>query len=128
MPRSPRSTTRQTRTAGSRPGRSAARVISATLGGVTAVAPVVVTPATLIELAIDATTTALPIGQARCRSPRIGRYTGDGTSQDVTGEVTWSSSAPSLIAVSNAANHAGVVTALLPGAAVVTAIARRYVG
>jgi hypothetical protein len=94
-------------------------IVSATVGTVGATSTVSVVPAALKFISIQPSDVVLmPMGMARLRA--IANYA-DGTTFDVTDSATWTSSAPMTVAVSNAAGSAGVVRALQPGFANVTA-------
>lgn len=93
--------------------------VRAQLGTVTASAVITVTAATLDHLEVTPTAVNLPLGSTQ-RFVATGRYT-DGTAQDLTTQATWTSGAPAVIAVSNAAGNEGQGTALSQGSAIVTA-------
>ncbi len=87
--------------------------LSATYQGVTGSATLTVTAATLVSVQVTCTPPTVPVGvPADCRAAAL--YS-DSTSRDVTGAATWTSSTPSVAAVSDAAGSKGVVTSLAAG-------------
>ncbi|MBJ6727719.1 Ig-like domain-containing protein [Geomesophilobacter sediminis] len=88
-------------------------------GAVVATTGVTVTPATLISLALNPIDFTLPLGTTRTLMA-TGTYS-DGTTQDLSRSVTWSSSAPDVAQVSNASGTVGKVTPLTTGGATITA-------
>jgi len=79
----------------------------------------VVTSATLVSLAVTPSTVSVPAGLTQ-QLTASGTFS-DGTTQDLTAQAAWSSSAPQVADVSNAPGSAGQVTAVQAGSAVVTA-------
>lgn len=74
---------------------------------------------TLLELAVEPATLALQQGEAVALTAR-GTFS-DGRDETVTEWATWTSSDPDVATVSDAAGSRGVVTAIAPGSATVTA-------
>jgi hypothetical protein len=101
---------------GASPGSA---TVTASFGGISDNATVTVTSATLLSIAVDPATIALPAGLSR-QVTVTGTFS-DGTTQDLTALATWSSSAPAIASVSNAMGSAGLVSLLAPGHATVTA-------
>ncbi len=93
--------------------------VSATLGSVSGSAPLTVTPATLVSIAITPTSSTLPNGDTR-QFTATGTYT-DGTTQNLTSMVTWSSGTPSVAAISNASGSNGLATATAQGSTTLSA-------
>lgn len=94
-------------------------VITATCSTQQATATLTVTPAQLMSLTLMPASVSLPLGtQTRLRADGV---FSDGTTQDVTTQVAWSSDAPAVAQVSNAAGTEGQVTALTLGNATVHA-------
>ena len=91
-------------------------VISAASGGVSGSAPLTVTTATLSTIAVAPAAPAIAAGQTR-QLTATGSYS-DGTSQDLTSSVAWTSATPAAATV-NAAT--GVATGVAPGSSVITA-------
>ncbi len=87
--------------------------ITATLGSVAGSTLLTVTPATLVSIAV---TPALPsiTNRSTQQFTATGSYT-DGSTQNLTTAVTWSSSAPSIATISNAAGSNGVATGAAVG-------------
>ena len=89
--------------------------ISATFTGVSGVAPLNVSSATLSSISVTPASAVLaPTTSANCVA--TGTFS-DGSTQVITNIVTWTSSAPNLASV----NRAGKVTAQSPGNATITA-------
>ncbi len=80
---------------------------------------VAVTPAELTQLAVTPSPVTAPSGVTRPLSA-TGTFT-DGTTQVMTGLVTWASDDPSVVAVSNASGSQGLLTTMAPGSASVQA-------
>jgi uncharacterized protein YjdB len=93
--------------------------ITAALGAVSASAAVTVTPAELASLALAPAATSLPVGLTEQLSA-TGTFT-DGSTQDLTAQVSWLSSDDAVAATSNAPGSEGLVSAVSPGSAIVTA-------
>jgi uncharacterized protein YjdB len=89
--------------------------ITAMAGTVSGSAPLTVTAPTLASLAVSPATATLPVGQS-LQFAGVGTLT-DGTTQDVTSAVTWTSS-NALVAGLSAA---GLITTLSPGTVTITA-------
>ena len=87
--------------------------------GVTASAPLTVTAAALASIAVTPSNTSVPLGLSQAFTA-AGTYT-NGTTQDLTSAVTWSSSAAAVASVSNAAGSRGVATALANGSTTINA-------
>jgi hypothetical protein len=79
-----------------------------------------VTAAALTAIAVSPSDPAVALGTAQAFTA-TGSFT-DGSSQDLTGAVTWSSSDPGVAAVSNAPGSAGQATGAGIGSAVITAL------
>ena len=92
----------------------------ATFQGKTAQSALTISPATLQSLAITPTSGApLQVSGTRQFMAK-GTYT-DNSVQDLTAQVNWSSSDPTKLAISNAADNHGLATALTAGNVTVTA-------
>lgn len=93
--------------------------ISATLLGVSASVALNVTGAALTSIAVEpGTATVARYSQISMRA--IGNFA-DGTTQDLTGQVAWTSVDPAIVTVSNASHSRGLATAQGPGTTMVTA-------
>ncbi|MHB8876990.1 MAG: beta strand repeat-containing protein, partial [Myxococcaceae bacterium] len=90
-----------------------ATTISATLGGVAGSTGLTVSAATLTVLSISPQDRAIAEGTTQ-QYTATGGYS-DGSSQDLTGQVSWSSSATAVATISNSGTSKGLVTALAPG-------------
>lgn len=93
--------------------------IGASLGSVATSMPVSVSPATLVSLAIEPAAPSSGIGQT-LQLTALGTFT-DSSVRDLTASVTWASSSPLVVLVSNATGFRGRATALLLGSSQVSA-------
>jgi hypothetical protein len=73
--------------------------ISAAVGGINGVATFNVSPAALVSISVSAKNSSLPLGSTE-QLTATGTYT-DATTKDITGSVTWTSSAPGVVSVSS---------------------------
>lgn len=96
-----------------------ATLLHARLGGVTASTTITVTGAALVSIEVSPATATVAAGLHRAFVAR-GSWS-DHSTQDVTERVTWTSSAPAVAAVSNAAGSHGLATGLTAGTATITA-------
>jgi uncharacterized protein YjdB len=94
--------------------------VGATLNGVSASTPLTVTPATLTSLEISPIRPSIALG-TNLQFTATGIYT-DGSSQDLTTDVTWSSSDSTAATISNAAGSKGLVISVAPGTVTVGAV------
>src|SRR5574341_1202354 len=85
-------------------------------GGFGQTATVTVTPAELVTLSITPPAPTIPKGQSQ-QSTATGIYT-DGTSRDLTGEASWTSSDGSVATITS---PGGLATAVSPGQVMITA-------
>ncbi|HVV81990.1 MAG TPA: Ig-like domain-containing protein [Kofleriaceae bacterium] len=92
--------------------------VHATLGAVSGSAPVVVTAAVLTSIAVSPDPGAVPVG--RTLAMRADGTYSDGSVVDITASVTWTTSTPALLSVSNVVPR-GVVTGLATGIGAVRA-------
>jgi uncharacterized protein YjdB len=94
--------------------------IAASVGSIaSAPVPLGVTAATLASIAVSPTNANLALGYAMSFSA-TGTYT-DGSTQSLTSQVTWTSSAGGVATISNASNSAGVATSVAQGSTNITA-------
>lgn len=93
--------------------------IAASLSGHTGTATLTVTQAQLVSLAVTPVNVARPLGIA-AQFSATGTYT-DGTTQDVTDQVTWASSQPGIATISNAATTHGLASPAGVGATSISA-------
>ncbi|MBL8935994.1 MAG: Ig-like domain-containing protein, partial [Archangium sp.] len=94
--------------------------VTAVFNGVTGTTTHTISNASLVSLAIA----PAPVSVAQGASVTLvatGSYS-DGSTQDLTTSVTWSSSATGVAQVSNASGSQGLVTGVSPGSTVVTAL------
>ncbi|WP_198152144.1 beta strand repeat-containing protein [Granulicella tundricola] len=90
-------------------------VVTATLGGTTVMLPVTIGNATVTSITITPANPSLAAGTSQ-QLTATATYS-DGSTQDLTNAVTWSSSDPGAVSV----NTTGNITAAQPGTATVTA-------
>lgn len=93
--------------------------ITATLGGISGSTPLTVTAATLIAVEVTPTAASLAVGTSRTFAA-TGIFS-DNTRQDLTADVTWSSSAPTVASVSNAEGSRGLAAGLTVGVTTIRA-------
>jgi RHS repeat-associated protein len=98
-------------------GQSVGQVtITATVQGLSATATLTVTPPVLATLALSPSTPTRNVGEP-LQFQALGTLT-DGTTQDLTGAVTWSSSNPEVATITS---PGGLATLLAPGSTTITA-------
>lgn len=93
--------------------------ISATRGTIVGRASLTVTDATLVSIAVTPPTATVPKGLTE-EFTATGTYT-DGSTKDITSEVTWSSSATAVATVSNAVGEQGTARGVEAGTATIRA-------
>ncbi|HEX2574134.1 MAG TPA: Ig-like domain-containing protein, partial [Polyangia bacterium] len=93
--------------------------ILATFNGVTGSVPLTVTPAVLVSIAVTPTTPRVILG-LNLTFVATGLYT-DGSTRDITPQVTWTSSDPSIATISNASGSRGRATGLAGGQTTIVA-------
>jgi trimeric autotransporter adhesin len=98
------------------PGSS---TITASMGGVQGSTSLTVTAASLVSIGITPMGSSIASG-LKSQFTAIGTYT-DNSTQNLTAQVVWASSDPSVAALSNASGFDGIGSALSPGAVTVTA-------
>ena len=100
------------------PGSS---TVSATFGGVTSNnSNVTVTPATLVSIAVTCHESMSVVKGLTKICTATGTYT-DGTTADITSQVTWNSSNTGVATISNAGGNAGTATGVSVGSSNITA-------
>jgi hypothetical protein len=88
--------------------------------GVSGAAALTVTPATLVSVAVRCAASTLPLGgSTQCTA--MGAFSDGGPQRDITQRVTWASSDPSAVSLSNATGSSGLATALATGTSTITA-------
>ncbi|HUI46754.1 MAG TPA: Ig-like domain-containing protein [Nitrospirota bacterium] len=93
--------------------------ISATKGSVSGSTTLTVTPATLASITVTPTNPSIAKGTTQ-QFMATGTFS-DNTTQDLTVDVVWSSSASSIAGISNTAGSMGLVTAAAAGSTTITA-------
>ncbi len=93
--------------------------ITATLAGVQGSTTATITPAVLTSITIDPVDPSIAKGTS-VQLTATGNFS-DGTTEDLTAQVSWTSSDSNTAQVSNAADSKGLVTGLATGVAVITA-------
>ena len=93
--------------------------ISATLGAASGSTTLTVTAATLVSIGITPPSSSIAKGLTD-QFTAMGTYS-DNSTQNLTTQVAWSSTDPTVASVSNASGYEGLGTALNPGSATVTA-------
>lgn len=96
-----------------------ATAIAATVDGITGATGLGVTAAVLQSIQVTPVDPSIPVGMQR-RFTAVGTYS-DASQQDLTAEVTWTSSDVTRVTVSNASGFEGTATAHALGQAAVTA-------
>ena len=96
-----------------------AATIGAALGSVSGSVTLTVTPATLVSLTVIPANPGIAKGTTQ-QFTASGAYT-DNSTQDLTSAVSWSSSDPSVAAISNAAGSNGLAATLATGSVSITA-------
>lgn len=95
--------------------------ITATFGGMSGSEDLVVTDAVLASIVVTPANPSVPAGMTQAFTA-MGVFS-DASQQDITARVTWSSSAPAIAPVSNAAGSKGLASAIAGGSATITASA-----
>ena len=80
----------------------------------------IVTPATLVSIAITSATPSIALGTSQAFTA-TGTYS-DSSVQNLTTQVTWNSATLAVATISNSAGTAGVATSVAPGTTLVTAV------
>ena len=93
--------------------------ITATLGAIFGSTDLTVNAATLVSIDVSPTDPSIPMGITQQFSAS-GNYS-DGSVQDLTALVTWSSSNTGIAAISNASGSSGLATPVAPGQTTITA-------
>jgi hypothetical protein len=103
-----------------------ATVVTATSGLASGAAKVFVSPAMLLKIAITPPSSTVPIGGTETLMA-LGGYS-DGTTRDITSQVTWGTSDGTVATIANAPGPAGTVTGVKVGMVGVTATLNGVVG
>ncbi len=93
--------------------------IVATLGSISGSTSLTVTPAALTTIVLSPAQPSVPVGTTQ-QFTATGLFT-DGTTQNLTSTVTWSSSATTIATISNAPGSQGLATTVATGTTTITA-------
>ena len=93
--------------------------VSATLGSISGTTLLTVTPAALVSIAISPSSASVAQGVQQ-QFTATGTFT-DGSTQNITATVAWSSSSTSIATISNASGSQGLATSLAQGPTTITA-------
>ena len=96
-----------------------AAIISATLGGVTGSGTMTVSPASIVSITVSPAVVAIPLGLSQ-EFTAAGTFT-DGSSQDLTNSVHWSSLMASVATVSNTPGTSGRTATTSSGSTIINA-------
>jgi trimeric autotransporter adhesin len=100
--------------------------ITATLGSVSNTANVVVESTALQSIVVTPTTMSIPV-LVGLQYKAVGTF-GDGSTQDLTNSVTWTSSKPAFATISNSAGNSGLAVGVSPGGTNITGAFAGIVG
>ena len=93
--------------------------VTATLGAISGSTTVTITPAVLVSIAVTPAIPSIPLGTTQ-QFTATGTYT-DGSTQNITGTVQWSSDTPGVATISNGGTTAGLASSISQGTATITA-------
>lgn len=93
--------------------------IGISVGSATAAASLTVAPASLVSITVSPVNASIPLGMSQ-QFTATGSYT-DGSTQDLTAVVTWSSSQATVAVISNATGSNGLAASSGEGTATITA-------
>lgn len=93
--------------------------VTATVGTISGSTTLTVSPAVLVSIAITPAIPTIPLGTTE-QFTATGTYT-DGSTQNITGTVQWSSGTPAVATISNAAPTQGLASSVGQGASTITA-------
>ena len=93
--------------------------ITASLGGITGATTLIVTESVLLSITVSPDAPSIPLGTTQQFSAS-GSYS-DGSSQDITASVRWSSSDATLSTISNTGATVGLASSLAAGSVTITA-------
>ena len=100
--------------------------VSATLGSIAGSTQLTITPAALVSIAVTPAIPSIPSGTT-LQFTATGTFT-DGSTQDVTKTVQWTSDSPSVATISNADKQIGLATSVNAGTATITATSGSITG
>jgi uncharacterized protein YjdB len=93
--------------------------VTATSGSINGSTTLTITPATLVSIAVTPALPSIPLGTTQ-QFTATGTYT-DGSTQNITGTVQWSSNTPVVAMISNDAATQGLASSVGQGTATITA-------
>jgi uncharacterized protein YjdB len=93
--------------------------VTATVGAISGSTTLTVSPAALVSIAVTPAIPIIALGTTE-QFTATGTYT-DGSTQNITGTVQWSSAMPLVATISNAAPTQGLASGVGPGSATITA-------
>jgi uncharacterized protein YjdB len=93
--------------------------VTATLGAIRGATTLTVSPAALVSIAVTPAIPVIPLGTTE-QFTATGTYT-DGSTQNITGTVQWSSDTPAVATISNTAPTQGLASSVGQGTATITA-------
>jgi uncharacterized protein YjdB len=93
--------------------------VTATVGAISGSTVLTVSPTALVSIAVTPAIPVIALGATE-QFTATGTYT-DGSTQNITGTVQWSSATPSVATISNAAPKQGLATGVGPGSTTITA-------
>ncbi len=100
--------------------------ITATLGGISGSTLLTVTPASVVSIAVNPAIAAIPLGLTQAFTA-LGTFS-DGSTQDVTNSVHWSSSVAAVATVSNTPGSNGIATSTGSGITIISATSGAVTG
>jgi Concanavalin A-like lectin/glucanases superfamily/Bacterial Ig-like domain (group 2)/Abnormal spindle-like microcephaly-assoc'd, ASPM-SPD-2-Hydin len=101
-------------------------MITATVAGVGGSDTLTVTSATLVSISVVPLSSTIPLGTT-AQFDATGVFS-DGTTQDVTTSVRWTSSEGSVASISNASGSQGLATSVAPGVTTISALSAGITG
>jgi hypothetical protein len=93
--------------------------VTATSGTISGSTTLTITPAVLVSIAVTPAIPTIPLGTMQ-QFTATGTYT-DGSTQNITGTVQWSSDTPTVATISNATGSQGVASSVEQGTATISA-------
>ncbi len=100
--------------------------ITATLGGISGSTLLTITPASVVSIAVNPATAAIPLGLNQAFTA-LGTFS-DGSTQDVTNSAHWSSSVAGVASVSNTPGSNGITTSTGSGITLISATSGAVAG
>jgi len=100
--------------------------VSASSGSISGSTTLTVNPAVLVSIAVTPAIPSIPLGTTQPFTA-TGTYT-DGSMQNITGTVQWSSDTPAVATINNAAGSQGIASSVSEGTATITATSGSVTG